>query len=155
MKVSVLTPTYNRANLLERLYTSLVQNSKFGIEIEWLIMDDGSTIKPKDIVKKFIEENKITIKYFEQHNKGKMQTINTLVEKATGDLIVECDDDDYFTENAFEIIKTNYEKYAYNNDCYAMCFLKYNQNKENMGKLFQNEKTTIVPRPDHPLRQSG
>ena len=143
MKISVLTPTYNRAHLLERLYVSLVQNSNFGIEIEWLIMDDGSTIKPKDIVEKFIADNKITIKYFEQQNKGKMQAINALIEKATGELIVECDDDDYFTENAFEIIKTNFEKNINTNDCYAICFLKHNQNKENMGKLFKNEKTTM------------
>lgn len=143
MKISVLTPTYNRANLLERLYTSLVQNSNFGIEIEWLIMDDGSNNSPKEIVKKFIDENKISIKYFEQENRGKMQSINYLTEQATGDLIVDCDDDDYFTENAFEIIKKNYENNTNIEDCYAMCFLKYNQNKENMGKLFQNKKTTM------------
>lgn len=143
MKISVLTPTYNRAHLLERLYASLVQNSNFGIEIEWLIMDDGSTIKPKEIVDRFIAENKIIIKYFEQENKGKMEAINCLSQNATGDLIVDCDDDDYFTENAFEIIKSTYEKNINTNDCYGMCFLKYNQNKENMGKRFQKEKTTM------------
>lgn len=143
MRISVLTPTYNRINLLERLYASLVQNSNFGIEIEWLIIDDGSTISPKEIIDRFILENKIIIKYFEQENKGKMEAINFLVQKATGDLIVECDDDDYFTENAFEIIKSTYEKNINTNDCYAMCFLKYNQNKENMGKKFQKEKTTM------------
>ena len=143
MRISVLTPTYNRANLLERLYASLVQNSKFGIEIEWLIIDDGSTITPKEIVDRFIVENKIIIKYFEQENKGKMEAINYLVQKATGDLIVDCDDDDYFTENAFKIIKSTYEKNVNTNDCYAMCFLKYNQNQENMGKQFQEEKTTM------------
>ena len=56
MKISVLTPTYNRSHLLERLYASLVQNSKFGIEIEWLIIDDGSIIPPKEIVDRFIAE---------------------------------------------------------------------------------------------------
>ena len=53
MKISVLTPTYNRANLLERLYKSLVVNSKYDIEIEWLIMNDGSTDKTKNVIKKF------------------------------------------------------------------------------------------------------
>lgn len=143
MKISVLTPTYNRANLLERLYKSLVQNSNFGVEIEWLIMDDGSKNPPKDIVENFINEKKIQIKYFEQENKGKMKAINNLVKKATGDLIVDCDDDDYFTENAFEIIKKSFEESANEKDVYAMCFLKYNQNKENMGKLFKNTKTTM------------
>ncbi len=40
MKISILTATYNRANLLEKLYNSIVENSNYGIEIEWLIMDD-------------------------------------------------------------------------------------------------------------------
>lgn len=143
MKISVLTPTYNRANLIERLYNSLVQNSNCGVEIEWLIMDDGSKNPPKEKVQKFITENKIQIKYFEQENKGKMEAINNLVSHATGDLIVDCDDDDYFTENAFEIIKKSFEENINEKDCYAMCFLKYNQDKKNMGNLFKNPKTTM------------
>lgn len=143
MRISVLTPTYNRVNLLERLYKSLVKNSNFGIEIEWLIMDDGSKKSPKKIVQKFLDENKIQIRYFEQKNKGKMSSINSLVEEATGDFIVDCDDDDYFIDNAFEIIKKYYEKYINEKDCYAMCFLKYDQNKENMGRNFKKVKTTM------------
>ena len=64
MKISVLTPTYNRANLLENLYNSLVTNANYGLEIEWLIMDDGSTDNTKEIVEEFIQQNKINIRYF-------------------------------------------------------------------------------------------
>ena len=143
MKISVLTPTYNRANLLEKLYESLIKNSKYDIEIEWLIMNDGSTDETKNVIKKYIEENKIEIKYFEQENQGKMVSINKLVEKATGDLIVDCDSDDYFTEDAFKIIKEEYEKNKDEKDIYGLCFLKYDQNEENMGNNFKNKKTTM------------
>ena len=143
MKISVLTPTYNRANLLGKLYESLIKNSKYDIEIEWLIMDDGSTDDTKIIIKKFIEENKIEIKYFEQENQGKMVSINKLVENATGDLIVDCDSDDYFTEDAFKIIKEEYEKNKSENSIYGLCFLKYDQNGTNMGNNFKNKKTTM------------
>ena len=51
MKISVLTPTYNRANLIGRLYKSLVENSKYNVDIEWIIMDDGSTDDTKEIIK--------------------------------------------------------------------------------------------------------
>ena len=51
MKISILTPTYNRKKLLKRLYTSLLENSKYEVDIEWLIMDDGSTDNTKEIVK--------------------------------------------------------------------------------------------------------
>ncbi|EKO4507210.1 glycosyltransferase family 2 protein, partial [Escherichia coli] len=39
--ISIITPTYNRAYTLDRLYNSLVtQDSE---KFEWIIIDDGST----------------------------------------------------------------------------------------------------------------
>lgn len=144
MKISVLTPTYNRANLLENLHNSLVTNANYGMEIEWLIMDDGSTDNTKKIVEEFIQQNKINIRYFYQENQGKMVAINNLVEQSTGDLIVDCDSDDYFTEDAFKIVKETYEKYPNENkELYGMCFLKYDTNGNNMGHEFKKEKTTM------------
>lgn len=138
MKISILTATYNRANLLSKLYESILNNLNEDIDVEWLIMDDGSTDETKLAVDKFIEEKKIEIKYFFQENQGKMQAINNLVESAQGDLIIECDSDDYFSDKAFETIKKAFEK---NNkkDFYALCFLKYDQTGKNMGKNFSKE----------------
>lgn len=144
MKISVLTPTYNRANLLEKLYNSLIVNSKYDVDIEWLIMDDGSTDNTKEIVTKFINEKNIEIKYFWQENQGKMIAINNLVLHATGNLIVDCDSDDYFTDNAFEIIKNAYKEYPNDNKkFYGICFLKYDTKGNNMGKNFKNKETTM------------
>ena len=52
MKLSILTATYNRANLLIRLYTSILNNLDAGIDVEWLIMDDGSTDDTETFVNK-------------------------------------------------------------------------------------------------------
>ena len=138
MKISVLTSTYNRGNLLKKLYNSLIQNSNYNVDVQWLIIDDGSKDDTKNIVKDFKDENKIEIKYFYQENQGKMLAINKLVKEANGDLIIECDSDDYFTEDAFDIIKNEYQK-CDKSDIYALCFLKYDQNGNNMGNLFKNE----------------
>ena len=51
MKISVLTPTYNRSNLLDNLYKSLIENLNYGVEIEWLIMNDGSTDNTEEKIK--------------------------------------------------------------------------------------------------------
>ncbi len=146
MKISVLTPSYNRGALLKNLYNSLLKNKNYA-EIEWLIMDDGSTDETKQIIEKLktAQEPHIEIKYFYQENQGKMAAINNLVEKATGDLIVDCDSDDYFTDNAFEIIGKEYEKYQKekSQEIYAFCFLKSNQNGKNMGKQFKKPITTM------------
>lgn len=143
MKISVLTPTYNRANLLKRVYKSLIQNSKYNVDIEWLIMDDGSTDSTKEVVQAFYEEKIINVKYNYQKNQGKMVAINNLVEKAEGDFIIECDSDDYFTEDAFKIIKEEYEKNKENTKVYAICFLKYDINGKNMGNSFKKPETTM------------
>lgn len=143
MKISVLTPTYNRANLIGRLYKSLVENSKYNVDIEWLIMDDGSTDDTKAIIEGYINENKINVQYFHQENQGKMVAINNLVDKADGDLIIECDSDDYFTEYAFKIISEEYCKYKDDTKAYALCFLKYDQNGNNIGNEFKNDRTTM------------
>ena len=142
MKISVLTPTYNRGELLHQVYESLLKNAEYGVDIEWLIMDDGSTDKTEEIVKKF-EIDKIEIKYYKQENSGKMVAINKVVEEATGELIVDCDSDDYFTSDAFEIIKEVYEENKKEKDIYGFCFLKYDQNKNNLGQNFKNKKTTM------------
>jgi len=158
MKISILTPTYNRGNLLNKLYNSLLENRKYDLEIEWLIMDDGSEDETKSIVQKYIDESIIDIKYYFQKNQGKMSAINNLVEYSNGDLIIECDSDDFFTNDAFEIITEEYTKIENNknhitkNDkenniekrkIYAMCFLKYNQDNVNMGKEFRKKRTTM------------
>lgn len=142
MKISVLTATFNRAYLLNRLYESIVKNLNNDVDVEWLIMDDGSTDNTKEIIEKFIEQNKLEIKYYYQKNQGKMQAINNLIEHSQGELIIECDSDDYFTDNAFEIIDKTYKE---NNieDFYAMCFLKYDQTGKNMGKNFTKKTSKM------------
>lgn len=158
MKISILTSTYNRSKLLNRLYKSILINNQNtnNIKIEWLIMDDGSTDNTAEVVKKYQTEQKqetiysqnksqdnmnINIKYYFQENQGKMKALNFLVKQATGNYIIECDSDDYFTDDAFELISKNVQ--LIDNNTYALCFLKYDQNKKNIGKIFKNKQTTM------------
>ena len=102
MKVSVLTATYNRAEDIEKLYNSLVVNKNSGVDFEWLIMDDGSTDKTKLVVDGFLKQGIIDVKYFTQHNMGKMVAINNLMSEVTGDICFTCDSDDYLTVEAMD-----------------------------------------------------
>lgn len=143
MKISILTSTYNRANELSKVYESLLKNKSTlnsNVSFEWLIMDDGSTDNTKDVVQKFVDENKIEIKYFYHKNKGKMESINELVEIATGDLMFTCDSDDYLTDNALNVISKNYEKYK-NENIYAMCF--HRSMNGFIGDDYKKEFTTL------------
>lgn len=140
MKISILTPTFNRAVLLDKLYTSiLINNNNSNCEVEWLIMDDGSTDNTKIIVDTYIKENIINVQYYYQENSGKMSAINELVKRSTGDLILECDSDDYLIPEAFKIIEESLIQCKDMSDIYAMVFLKYDQNGNNMGNDFPED----------------
>jgi len=62
MKISVLTPTFNRAYTLTSLYNSLLINKQYA-DLEWLIMDDGSTDNTEELINSWIKEDKINIVY--------------------------------------------------------------------------------------------
>ena len=49
MLITIFTPTYNRENLLERLYNSLCCQSY--LDFEWLIVDDGSTDNTETVIR--------------------------------------------------------------------------------------------------------
>lgn len=140
MKLSILTATYNRANYLPKLYESIKENLKYNITPEWIIVDDGSTDDTKNIVQGFIDENKVIIKYLYQKNNGKMLAINEAVKMATGDLIVDCDSDDCFTNNSFEIIEKNAKKLLQNQELYGLVFLKSEENGKISGKEFSQKE---------------
>ena len=132
MKFSILTATYNRAHTLPRLYESLVRNKDN--DLEWLIMDDGSTDKTKKLIDKFVKDKKIKIKYFFQENQGKMTAINNLIEHSTGKYIIEIDSDDYFTNDAFKRINSHIEDLEQNDNLGALVFHMYAPDSNPFGK---------------------
>ena len=71
MKITVFTPTYNRAYIIHNLYESLKRQTCKNFE--WLIVDDGSTDNTEELIKSWKKEyNKFAIRYYKQSNGGKM-----------------------------------------------------------------------------------
>lgn len=140
MKISILTATYNRAKFLKRIYDSLLKNINYGLEEEWIIIDDGSTDDTYNVVNNFVEKDNLKIKYIYQENSGKMSAINKAVEMATGELLVDCDSDDFFTDNAMEIIYRNCSKLLKTPNLYALCFLKQDMYGNISGNRFKEDE---------------
>ena len=102
-KVTVFTPTYNRAYIIEKLYRSLQRQTYQ--DFEWLVVDDGSEDETQELFARWQqEENPFTIRYFKQENGGKCRAINKGLELAEGELFFTMDSDDYLTEDALEKI---------------------------------------------------
>ena len=139
MKLSILTATYNRAKYLSKLYKSILDNIETSnLKAEWIVINDGSTDDTEEVIEKFVLENRIEIKYIFQENSGKMAAINRGMEEVTGELVVDCDSDDYFTDNAFKAIKQNASILLENEKIYALCFLKQDFFGNISGKRFSN-----------------
>lgn len=95
---TVLTPTYNRADTLPRVYESL-KAQDFG-DFEWLVIDDGSTDNTAELILEWANEGIIPIRYAWQPNQHKKTAFNHGVSIAQGELIVALDSDDTLLPNA-------------------------------------------------------
>lgn len=136
MKFTIFTPTYNRKELLKKLYESLKKQTYKNFE--WLIVDDGSTDGTKESVEKFLAENKLDIKYYYKENGGKQRAYNFGVEKARGELFICLDSDDEYVENGLNTILKYWEKIYKSNkiDIAGMGYLSIYSSGEVIGTEF-------------------
>mgnify|MGYP001316323078 CR=1 FL=1 len=103
MKITVFTPTYNRAYIIENAFRSLLRQTVK--DFEWIVVDDGSTDNTEDLFSKWIDsDNGFPIIYKKVPNGGKMRAVNNGLSLARGELFLNLDSDDYLTDNAIERI---------------------------------------------------
>lgn len=102
MYISVITPTYNRAYTLERLFLSLESQSSYNFE--WILIDDGSIDNTKDLVESLSENSNFNIRYYYQNNCGKPSAINKGVSVAEGEYVFIVDSDDKLVSNSIETL---------------------------------------------------
>ena len=98
--VSVITPTYNRKDLLSRAIKSLLKQSYTNFES--IIVDDASRDNTKQVVDSFTDERINYIRLFK--NKGVSAARNEGIRKARGEIITFLDSDDEFLPDALEKI---------------------------------------------------
>ena len=76
-RVTVFTPTFNRAGVLHRVYDSLTAQTFR--DFAWLIVDDGSADDTRSVVEQFVEKAPFPIEYVYQENQGKHIATNNAV----------------------------------------------------------------------------
>lgn len=115
-KITVFTPTYNRAYIIKNVYDSLLKQTYK--DFEWLVIDDGSIDETSKIIESLKNENRICIRYYKKANGGQHTALNMAIEKADSLLLMIVDSDDYLTDDALERIAywegtiENKEKFA-------------------------------------------
>lgn len=95
MKVSIVMPTYNKANYLDLTLSGFINQKYKNFEI--IIINDGSKDTTESIVNKYIRT--LNIIYIFQENNGRAAARNNGLAKVSGDIILFCDDDRIPDEN--------------------------------------------------------
>lgn len=134
--ITVITPTYNRADELCRLYKSLVnQNCDF----KWLIVDDGSVDNTQELAEIFIKEASFPIQYLKKKNGGKHTALNYGIRHIDTELTIIVDSDDTLTSGAIKTIEKDYEKYKDNAIIGCLTYLRCFSNGKPIVPLEQTE----------------
>lgn len=114
-KVSVIIPTYNRADNIERAINSVINQTYENLEI--IVVDDNPNdsecrIKMIDIMSRYSNNKKV--KYLKhEFNKNGAAARNTGIKESTGDYITFLDDDDYYMPDRIEKLVFCLEKSSY------------------------------------------
>jgi hypothetical protein len=88
--VSIITPTFNRAPFIEETIVSVL--SQDYEQIEYIILDDGSTDDTEQILDKYQGCQRLTALFHE--NMGETRTVNKGFSLATGDVVCVVNSDD-------------------------------------------------------------
>ena len=108
-KISVIIPVYNAQDYLMECIESVLKQSYQDFEV--ICIDDGSSDRSGEILKKFAEKDKRVI-IITQNNKGVSIARNKGIQQAKGKYIYFLDSDDYIEEDALEICSQALEKKA-------------------------------------------
>lgn len=97
-EVSVIMPVYNAERYLEAAVKSIL-NQSF-TDFEFIIIDDGSVDKSKEIIKSFDDQR---IKFYAREKWGIVEQLNFGIKVSSADIIARMDSDDLCDERKMEI----------------------------------------------------
>lgn len=100
--VSVIIPTYNASETIERALKSVILQTYSDYEI--IVIDDGSSDNTQEVVDEFRKEfDSILVQYIVQKNLGPSSARNNGVKKSQGEFIAFLDADDEWHKDKLKI----------------------------------------------------
>lgn len=107
MRISVITPVYNRADCILRCLESVAAENIGGARVEHVIADDGSTDESAEIVADFAACHPGVQLVRLPRNAGPNAARNAAIAAATGDFVLFIDSDDSLAPGAISVIEKN------------------------------------------------
>src|SRR5271165_4894760 len=94
MKVSVLIDTYNHERFIEHAITSVLEQDMPMDDVEIVIVDDGSTDRTPEIVRRFGSR----VRLLQKPNGGQASAFNFALPQLRGEIVSMLDGDDWWAK---------------------------------------------------------
>lgn len=99
--VTIITSNYNRREVLYRCMRSI--ESQTFRDLEYIVVDNGSSVSFDDIMEKFMAEATIPIMFVKRNNGiGRQSGRNSAIRRARGEYLAILDSDDEYLPNGIE-----------------------------------------------------
>ena len=108
MKISIITASFNRGNIIRDAIDSVLKQKYKNIE--YIVVDGGSSDDTIEILKEYEAKFNGKMKWISEPDKGLYDAINKGIKMATGDIVGIINSDDYFHRlDSFDIIANAFE----------------------------------------------
>ncbi|MCF7845835.1 MAG: glycosyltransferase [Candidatus Peribacteraceae bacterium] len=109
MKISVVIPTYNRAEVLRRTLNLLATQTYPDFEV--VVVDDGSTDTTARLLAEFQKKVDFLLQFISQENQGQAVARNRALEKISGEIVLFLGDDMLPQNNLLEVHANFHKKF--------------------------------------------
>ena len=113
MELSIIIPTYNRANTLRQCLEYLQKQNVRGFEV--IVVDDGSIDETKKIVENVAKTSWLDLHYYYQKNQKQGVARNLGISKAKGEIILFLGDDIFALPHLIENHLAVHHTFPYKN----------------------------------------
>lgn len=119
MKLSIITPSYNQAQYIERTIQSVLQQTG-DFELEYIIMDGGSKDGSLEIIQRYAVQD-ARIQWVSEPDGGQSDAINKGLKLASGEVVAYLNSDDYYRAGALQAVAQYFTKHPDIQWLYGQC----------------------------------
>ncbi len=127
MRFSIITPNYNGERFLEQTLQTVISQAGSNIELEYIVVDGGSTDGSQDILEQYHDDISHTVI---EADTGPANAINKGLRLATGDVIAWLNADDLYYPRTLERVAQALESRPEAAFCFGGCPIINEQGQE-------------------------